>query len=443
MITRRLAIQNRPPQAIMYAPRLLIYVLLLVMWVYNFPPIAHIFSSIEIMEMTLLWHDIVLALLFFWILSNRRFIFHYITYNNLEQKVIFLFVLWALVPLINGWAGGNSNLFFMMRLFAWGALATIAPLGFSSFEQCYNFIKFYLLLHTVRAFYYIIFKIIVPGIWQRKFIAFDSWDFMACTLLIIGISLFHKRTPYENFLTIIVFPVSICVIIVFGSRTLYIEFILALALFWLLGCRVAGINLRKFSLFLGLISLLIFATGIYGLGEKILERIGTLKHYEIEGSASYRITAWGMTIDQIKEKPLLGHGAGTDIAIYMFLPDTHEWGTRTPHNVYLETAVWGGIITVLLFLLVQAKIIIRGLKAIPNASPRNAALLISGISVMLGTMLAATFAPVVHVTYCQMWFYATLVVILFKTAKLQKEQPLIEQANKKSASSGIRIALDI
>jgi len=86
--------------------------------------------------------------------------------------------------------------------------------------------------------------------------------------------------------------------------------------------------------------------------------IGGLMFFYIEGfkgiiikrGLSYRFEIWDQTLTKIKEAPLFGNGISTDNAFIM--ADGKK--VNHPHNVYLGTTLYGGLIGLFLLLILQA-----------------------------------------------------------------------------------------
>lgn len=405
--------------------RRLIYISVFLLWAESFPPISDLFSFLSIYGHELYWTDIVFGMLLLWSVANLTIVERHLRHNALHQRTIFLFMLWGLIPLIGGWLNDNNNLFSTMRLFVWGLLAIIGPLGFLSFQQFYRFIKYYLFLHAIRIFYYFIFIVTGQILWSDKFLNFNRWDITACIILITAIAIFLKdKKRYEKFLIYLVLPLSLFIAIIDQSRTIYIIFLFSICIFIFIGKRLPGFrlqNFRNYFLFSGVIFLLLIFPISYEIFSIVQDRFESLFNYETDVSAMTRIIAWSTSLERIEQSPFLGSGAGAEVSVFypglMAVP-------MTPHNVYLQTAVWGGISTVLFFLIVQVKIIRHGLKQSLQASPRMAFYLLAGSTIMIAILFASIFSPAAGNVYFSYWFYATLVLI---PLRLEKKSALTDQ----------------
>jgi O-antigen ligase len=404
--------------------RSLIYISVFLLWAESFPPTSGLFSFISIYGHELYWTDIVFGMLLLWSVANLTIVERHLRYNDLHQRTIFLFMLWGLIPFIYGWLNGNNNLFSTMRLFVWGLLAIIGPLSFLSFQQFYNFIKFHLFLHTIAIFYYFIFILTGQILLGTRFLGFNQWDITACIILISAIAVFSKdKKRYEKFLISLVLPLSIFIVIIDQSRTLYIVFLISIFIFTFTGKKLPGFRLQNFRNYF-LLSSVIFLLLILPISSEIFSivqgRFESLVKYETDKSAMVRIIAWNITLEKIIQHPILGSGSGAEVGVI----DILQGGTMTPHNVYLQTAVWGGISTVLFFLIVQVKIIRHGLKESLRASPRISVFLLAGSTIMIAILFASIFSPAAGNIYFSYWFYATLVLI---PLRLEKKSALTDQ----------------
>jgi len=382
-------------------------------------PFLSKYSSMTVFGRELYWNDIVFGLLFSWSLANLNIVVKYLRNNNQYQQTIFLFMLWGAVPLLHGWLNDNGNLFSDLRLFAWGLFGIVGPLGFKSFQQFNKFLKFYLFLHTIRLFYFFIVLITAFNL-IGKFID-GRFDNIACTILITGIAIFTKtKTRYEKFLYYIVLPVSLFIVITDYTRTIYLEYLISIVMFIIFGKKIRGFKLRRFYKYItygGVAVVLMILPLSAGIVEKVQERFGSIAEYQMDGSAMARIIAWDISIGKLQQSPLFGFGSGVDVGVHF--PGLIR--PMTPHNAYVQIAMWGGISTVLVFLIIQGLIIRRGIKESIRASNPHVAFLLLTCSIMAtGFLFASNFTPTGGNGYFHFWYYATLVLIPLRLSKMSQ-----------------------
>ncbi|MGQ9524721.1 MAG: O-antigen ligase family protein [Armatimonadota bacterium] len=98
-------------------------------------------------------------------------------------------------------------------------------------------------------------------------------------------------------------------------------------------------------------------------------------------SSKFRVLTWLGTLDAIRERPLLGAGAGTFEVLYP--PHARAGFTRMAHNSYLQIAAELGIVGLALWLWTIGTVLWTGLRG--QDTPQGPALRAAGAAGLLGT----------------------------------------------------------
>lgn len=183
-------------------------------------------------------------------------------------------------------------------------------------------------------------------------------------LFLINFTLYHttEKPIYKPWLLILIFPMFV-VLFATASRTATLIVTVGVVLFILLRPSISHMH-RFIWLMLGTI---VIGVGILLISEQELLMSRILQTTE-EGSLSQRDVIWAMYWELIKDNPICGVGftGGEQVAIQDF------GRLRSPHNVFIEVALYSGImgfIPFLCFIYVLYRDAIKYMKAEKKLAP--------------------------------------------------------------------------
>jgi len=122
-------------------------------------------------------------------------------------------------------------------------------------------------------------------------------------------------------------------------------------------------------------------------------------------SVSFRAHTWSATWQMIKDSPILGTGPGSFKIIYpkyrhpqiFYIENAHNNETQHAENEYLEQAVSGGFVGLLLFLGMFGFLLFHAYKKLKSSAPDSTRLYVAGYAcAVIGILLHATVDISVH-----------------------------------------------
>ncbi|MCF7807270.1 MAG: O-antigen ligase family protein [Candidatus Marinimicrobia bacterium] len=220
-------------------------------------------------------------------------------------------------------------------------------------------INIWLGIHGVRTLFIFLYEVALKSNWFQRLHqignstdninVFDRVDHLAALFFLIAVSTIQEKTTYQKVLTYLILPISLLLIIIDNTRTIFL--ILALLSFHTFKYYF---SIRQHKVFLLTFVMAVTLIGLFNsaLIEKYEQRLVSINNFDKDRSVEYRLILWGSALTKIYEKPLLGWGPGEDtrfdVRRYSFgkrkyIDDTNA----TVHNVYLQVAIWGGLLIVI------------------------------------------------------------------------------------------------
>jgi len=234
-----------------------------------------------------------------------------------------------------------------------------------------------------------------PYGWQTSSRTFRYLSSFQAMTLFFGLSLilggiWSRRRPLWSYIL-----AGLCLfgILISQARSVWIAGVAGL----LAGCLGSSWWRRvvlRLAIPAGIAVAILIATGGVEIGFDISKRAASLANVQEDVSWVWRLFVWGEALEKLSASPILGLGLGQSF-VY-FDPVRGIWERdRQIHNTYLELAYYVGAIGALLYLLFQALVLHRLLRAARRLGRHPRAALLSGLASCQVCLMGVAFANVV------------------------------------------------
>jgi O-antigen ligase len=181
---------------------------------------------------------------------------------------------------------------------------------------------------------------------------------------------FHWQDPQTPWLAVAIF--LFIAVVMTGSRGGLIATVVSLAAFF----AVWVVKLRKFGTF-GAATLLVMVA-LCTFSVTVLAGAGIFDRPDAESSTNVRISLYREALRAIRDRPLLGHGAGTYATVqplYHSSATPEEFVWNRAHSSYLEAAMTLGIPATAIVLAVSVLVLVWMIRALARSREPNPALI--------------------------------------------------------------------
>ncbi|VAX13625.1 hypothetical protein MNBD_GAMMA24-926 [hydrothermal vent metagenome] len=188
-------------------------------------------------------------------------------------------------------------------------------------------------------------------------------EYLVITILLIAYELVHEQSGRKRLLLYGLLASDMALLIATANRGGFLSLILGMILFLILFRRELGLRRIVGSLIAGVTLLAVGATVIinYTSYGRMFERLSQTK---VEaGVPDTRSVTWPMALEQIKNKPLLGHGP--QLRLYKDFERKIPGHTPIffPHNLYLYLLYTVGVVGLVAFMMLFLAVMLRTRRA--------------------------------------------------------------------------------
>lgn len=166
----------------------------------------------------------------------------------------------------------------------------------------------------------------------------------------------------------------------------------------------------------------ISVAGVFLLPQPILNRILSIGNLA-DSSNAYRLTMWGITLEIIRDHPIVGVGLGHIPFKQTFETYIRTMPTYHAHNTYLEIAAELGIPGLIAFLFLLFIVFKYGIQKLINGENRYIKIMAAGIfSGLAGVLAHGAVENVIYLTriIVYFWILIGLVLVLMKIKRQEK-----------------------
>jgi len=373
--------------------------------------------------------DFILIYMLIWIFLNLKIVtFVWDSKLGKYKNYILIFTIYGIIPFLIGLIK-NTYSPSQMSLFLWVVLIPYLYLSIRNYTDLKKLLNYWISIHLVKLTYIFIFEVIIPGRWfyrlgrlgdtTSNFDTFDRIENLAIFIILLYLTQAKWKSTFEKVIIYLGLPLSLIIIIVDSTRTIYISIIIALFFFLLKLRKMKRVKIGKYFISLGLI-IVIALIGNLDLYLNIVERIITIFNYSQDNSAMYRIDLWHLGLDRIADNPLFGSGMGAHLNFsYLRINPLHSTYymdiNSTVHNFYLQNMIWGGVLLFIFFLLMMSKMFFYFFNFKFNIIEGNKILLIWGFATIIpSSMIVYMFFPGGPEWQIWMWFNFSVLILLNK-----------------------------